>query len=179
MNPNPEQFTALIAKYKLSHPVSADDQRYILNSTRPTLTALLELKGVYGSAFGAFIALQILFRKAGIKLTLIQTKIVAGLTATVLTMASVAGIVTAANYIKQKLDESKKTVGEKKQNVIPDLKTDDQIKQYYNKLDEVYLDDGSRLVGAVIFQDRNILRIHTIHGVIQLPVTSVRIIKLR
>jgi hypothetical protein len=179
MNPNPEQFTALMGTYKLSHPISADDQRYILGRTRPSLKALLKMKGVYGTAVGAFIVFQIILRKAGLKLTLIQTKIVAGLTATALTTASVAGTVTGAGYIKKKLDESGKSGEEKKETSAPDLKTDEQIKQYYHKLEEVYLDDGSRLVGAVVYQDNNVIRIHTVHGVIELPVKSVQTIKLR
>ncbi len=179
MNLNPEQFTALMGKYRMSHPISADDQRYILDSTRPSLTALLKKKGVYGTAAGAFIVLQIILRKAGFKLTLIQTKIVAGLTATALTTASVAGTVAGATYIKKKLDETKKSGEEKKENAIPNLETDEQIKRYYHKLEEVYLDDGSRLVGAVIYQDNKAMRVHTVHGVIELPVKSVRTIKLR
>ncbi|HPV40207.1 MAG TPA: hypothetical protein PKX40_03445 [Spirochaetota bacterium] len=179
MNQYPEQFTALMGKYKLSHPVSVDDQRYILDRTRPSLTALLKRKGAYGTALGAVILLLVIFRKAGIKLTLIQAKIVAGLTATALATASVAGTVTVTNYIKKKSDDSKKSGVEKMDIPVPDLKTNDQIRQYYNKLEEVYLDDGSRLVGAVIVQDRKTIQVHTIHGVVHLPVTSVQTIKLR
>ncbi|MBN2159251.1 MAG: hypothetical protein JW807_07635 [Spirochaetes bacterium] len=179
MKTNAEQFTALMAKYGLSHPIPADDQRYILNSIHPSLKALLKRKGLYSSALGTVILLILLFKKAGIKLSLIQAKIVAGLTATALATASVTGTVTAAHYIKKKIDESKKTGEEKKRDGVPDLKTDSQIREYYQKLEEVYIDDGTRLVGAVIFQDRKTIKIHTIHGVIQVPVTSVRTIKLR
>ncbi|HOT46429.1 MAG TPA: hypothetical protein PLM53_16875 [Spirochaetota bacterium] len=179
MNHNPEHFTALTGKYRLSHPVSMDDQRYILDSTRPSLTALLKRKGVYGTALGAVILLLGISRRAGVSLTMVQAKIAAGLTATVLAAASVAATVTATGYIMKRIDDSKKSGSEKKDIPVPDLKTDDQIRQHYNKLEEVHLDDGTRLVGAVIFQDRTTIKVHTIHGVVQLPVTSVQSITVR
>ena len=174
MTTNTEQFTALMGKYRLSHPVSMDDQRYVLDSTRPSLTALLKRKGAYGAALGAVILLLGVFRKAGVSLTLVQAKIVAGLAA-----ASVTGAVTATHYVKKKMDEQKKSDVEKMDIPLPDLKTNDQIRRHYSKLEEVYCDDGSRLVGAVISQDRKTIKVHTIHGVVQLPVNSVRKILVR
>ncbi len=179
MTTNTEQFTALMGKYRLSHPVSMDDQRYVLDSTRPSLTALLKRKGAYGAALGAVILLLGVFRKAGVSLTLVQAKIVAGLAAAALAAASVTGAVTATHYVKKKMDEQKKSDVEKMDIPLPDLKTNDQIRRHYSKLEEVYCDDGSRLVGAVISQDRKTIKVHTIHGVVQLPVNSVRKILVR
>ncbi len=61
----------------------------------------------------------------------------------------------------------------------PVLKTEKAIKEYYNKLEEVSLDDGTVLVGAVIYQDTSVARIHTPHGIIQVPTRSIKTIRMR
>lgn len=61
----------------------------------------------------------------------------------------------------------------------PVLRTEKAIKEYYRKLEEVSLDDGTILVGAVIYQNASVARIHTIHGVIQVPTRSIKTIRMR
>lgn len=56
----------------------------------------------------------------------------------------------------------------------PVLRTEKAIRDYYKKLEIINLDDGSTLVGAVIFQNQKIVRIHTTNGVIQVPTYSVK-----
>ncbi len=61
----------------------------------------------------------------------------------------------------------------------PVLKTEAAIREYYHKLEEVNLDDGSVLVGAVIYQNASVARIHTSSGVIQVPTSSIKTIRVR
>ena len=56
----------------------------------------------------------------------------------------------------------------------PVLKTEKAIRDYYKKLEIINLDDGSTLVGAVIFQNQQVVRIHTTNGVVQVPTYSVK-----
>lgn len=65
------------------------------------------------------------------------------------------------------------------QSAPPVLKSEQAIKEYYHKLEEVNLDDGSTLVGAVIYQDSRIARIHTTAGVVQIPTGSIVNIRMR
>jgi hypothetical protein len=65
------------------------------------------------------------------------------------------------------------------QSAPPVLKSEQAIKEYYHKLEEVNLDDGSTLVGAVIYQDSRIARIHTTAGVVQVPTGSIVNIRIR
>ncbi len=58
-------------------------------------------------------------------------------------------------------------------NKPPVLKTEKQIREYYNKLERVNMEDGSVLIGAVIGQSGTHLRIHTVNGIISVPKTAV------
>lgn len=61
----------------------------------------------------------------------------------------------------------------------PLLKSEQAIREYYHKLEEVNLDDGSILIGAVIYQDTRVARIHTTAGVVQVPTGSIVTIRIR
>jgi hypothetical protein len=61
----------------------------------------------------------------------------------------------------------------------PVLRTEKAIKEYYHKLEEVNLDDGTTLIGAVIYQDSRKVKIHTASGIIQVPTSSIRNIRMR
>jgi hypothetical protein len=61
----------------------------------------------------------------------------------------------------------------------PVLKTEKAIKEYYHKLEEVNLDDGTTLIGAVIYQNSRIAKIHTSSGIIQVPTASIKNIRMR
>ncbi|OHD64556.1 MAG: hypothetical protein A2176_08475 [Spirochaetes bacterium RBG_13_51_14] len=175
---NTEQFNNLIAKYALSRPISLADQRYILKRRKASLKILLKKKGAYSVLIMIVVGISTMFKKMGINLSLVQSKIIAGVTAAAVSTGSAGGAYKAALYIKKKISESKKVEEERERavadNGAPVLITHEQIKDYYHKLEEVNLDDGSRLIGAVIYQDRRIARIHTIHGVIEVPVKSIK-----
>jgi hypothetical protein len=82
-----------------------------------------------------------------------------------------------------KEEPGKKAVEAKKETAAPSappvLKSEQAIKEYYHKLEEVNLDDGSTLVGAVIYQDSRIARIHTTAGVVQVPTGSIVNIRIK
>jgi hypothetical protein len=80
---------------------------------------------------------------------------------------------------KPESGEKKEDASVKAGSTLPVLKTDAAIKEYYHKLEEVSLDDGSILVGAVIHQDASVARIHTSSGIIQVPTSSIKTIRLR
>ncbi len=82
--------------------------------------------------------------------------------------------------IKQsETEETKKDTPVKADTAPPVLKTEAAIKEYYHKLEEVNLDDGTVLVGAVIFQNTSVARIHTAGGVIQVPTGSIKTIRMK
>lgn len=61
----------------------------------------------------------------------------------------------------------------------PVLKSENEIREFYNKLEEISIDDGSMLVGAVIYQDASTVKIHTVNGIIQVPTHSIKNIRMR
>ena len=61
----------------------------------------------------------------------------------------------------------------------PVLKTEAAIREYYHKLEEVDLDDGTTIVGAVIYQNASVAGIHTASGVIRVPTNSIKTIRMR
>jgi hypothetical protein len=190
MNTTTEQFGRVLAKYSLSRPLSPDDQRYILMQRKAALTKLLRQKGAYGAFFMTFLGIKIFFNKFGISLSLVQSKIIACMTAASISAGSLTGAYTAARYVKLRMDEAsrpaeKPAASEKlpirmdTTTAAPRLTTDIAIRKFYNKLEQVDLDDGTRLVGAVIYQDARTVRVHTIHGIIEIPVTGIRSIRIR
>lgn len=193
-----EQFGRVLEKYSLSRPLSRDEQRHILKRRKAGLRLILRRKGGYGGLFIAIVGVQLFFRKFGISLSLVQSKIIAGATAAAVSAGSMTGAYTAARYVKLRIDgaarraavpaavetrpapaEVKASPRGKLKITAPSLTTDSAIRKYYNKLEQVDLDDGTRLVGAVIYQDAVTVRIHTIHGIIDIPVTSIQRIRIR
>jgi hypothetical protein len=181
MNIQAEQLSRVLEKYSLSRPLSPADQRYILGRSRSSLRRLLKARGAYGLFFGMIIATGYLFRKMGIKLTLLQSKIIAGVTAAVMTAGSATGAYRAGEYIKEKITgrPQEEKVREESIPAEPELRSTAEIQKHYNKLEEINLDDGTRIIGAVIYQDSETIRIHTEQGIIRLPVKSVTGIKIK
>jgi len=193
-----EQFGRVLEKYSLSRPLSRDEQRHILKRRKAGLRLILRRKGGYGALFIAIVGVQLFFRKFGISLSLVQSTIIAGATAAAVSAGSMTGAYTAARYVKLRIDgaarrtavpaavetrpapaEVKVSPRGKARITAPSLITDSAIRKYYNKLEQVDLDDGTRLMGAVIYQDAVTVRIHTIHGIIDIPVTSIQRIRIR
>jgi len=63
--------------------------------------------------------------------------------------------------------------------IVPTLNSEKAIKEYYRKLEEISLDDGSILVGAIIMQNQDDVKIHTTHGIIKVPISSIKNVKMR
>jgi hypothetical protein len=189
MNETTEQFGRVLTKYALSRPLSPEDQRYILNQRKASLKKLLRQKEAYGAFFMTLLGIRLFFKKFGISLSLIQSKIIAGVTAAAVSAGSMTGAYTAARYVSYRIDRARHAeqsaevrtppVQEEKAAPAPRLSTDSAIRKYYNKLEQVDLDDGTRFVGAVIYQDARTVRIHTVHGIIEIPVTSIRSIRIK
>ncbi len=73
-----------------------------------------------------------------------------------------------------KKESSGKTVSKKNPvKAVPVLKTEAEIREYYNKLEQINLDDGTILVGAVVSQNAGKVRIHTTHGIVAIPRSSI------
>lgn len=88
-------------------------------------------------------------------------------------------IETALGQPQEKKPEE---IGEEKaaqQAAPPVLKSEQAIREFYHKLEEVNLDDGSTLIGAVIYQDSRVARIHTTAGIVQVPTRSIVNIRIR
>ncbi|HOD16549.1 MAG TPA: hypothetical protein PLA65_01420 [Spirochaetota bacterium] len=185
-----EQFSRVLEKYSLSRPLSPDEQRYILKRRKAGLRKILRQKGGYSALLLAILGVQLLFKKFGLSISLLQAKILAGVTAVAVSAGSITGAYTAARYVKIKIDEAARRAEipaavetrpapVEVKRPAPALTTENAIRNHYNRLEQVDLDDGTRLVGAVIYQDSSTVRIHTIHGIINLPVTGIRSIRIR
>lgn len=55
----------------------------------------------------------------------------------------------------------------------PDLRTEEAIRRHYHKIEVVSLDDGTKLVGAIIGQNDAAISVHTVNGVIDIPRSSI------
>ena len=185
-----EQFSRVLEKYSLSRPLSQGEQRSILKRRNDGLRMILRQKGGYGALFLAILGVQLFFKKFGLSLSLLQSKIIAGVTVAAVSAGSMTGAYTAARYVMIRIDEASRRAEipaaidappapAAVNKPAPALATDSAIRTYYNKLEQVDLDDGTRLVGAVIYQDSSTVRIHTIHGIIEIPVASVRSIRIK
>lgn len=71
--------------------------------------------------------------------------------------------------VSQPEDNQKKAAA----TAAPAFKTEQEIRNYYKRLERVKLDDGTVLIGAIIFQDSKNVKINTVNGVITVPAGSV------
>jgi hypothetical protein len=81
--------------------------------------------------------------------------------------------------ISQEPESKQEVKPDKKEKQAPVLKTERAIKEYYHKLEEVELDDGTTLIGAVIYQNTAVAKVHTPHGIVQVPTRSIKTIRMR
>src|SRR4030067_2830344 len=98
MNGTVEQFKLLLEKYKLLEPVSHEQQDYISQQRQADLQALLKKIGRYGVIFWLSILIYSGLKKFGITVTLIQSKIILGITAITIASGSGAGVYTGTKY---------------------------------------------------------------------------------
>jgi hypothetical protein len=61
----------------------------------------------------------------------------------------------------------------------PILETDREIKEYYHKLEEVTLDDGTRLLGVIYLQDSKNVKMNTSSGVVTIPISGIVQVKMK
>jgi hypothetical protein len=94
-----EKLKILFATYKVSEPMSLEQQDYIIKQRTSDLKVLLEKTGRYGSIFWFSVLIYEGLRKFGIQVTLVQSKILIGLTATLIVSGSSAGAYTGAKYL--------------------------------------------------------------------------------
>ncbi|HOO72559.1 MAG TPA: hypothetical protein PK926_12425 [Spirochaetota bacterium] len=74
MKGDEQVFNMIMAKYRLSEPLTADEQAFVIKSRRKVLKSLLKKYGKYTPLFWFLILLAMMFRNAGVKLTFIQAK---------------------------------------------------------------------------------------------------------
>jgi hypothetical protein len=99
MSDDMKQLRVLIDTYKLSRPVSPELQQYVIDSRMPDLRHILMKSGKYSLIAWLVIMIFSLFRKYGLHVTMIQSKIIAGITAAALASGSAAAVYGGARYI--------------------------------------------------------------------------------
>jgi hypothetical protein len=113
MNTGVDTFRALLAHYKLSEPVSPELQEYIIRQRKSDFKRLLRKTGQLGLMFWFSVLVYETLKEAGIKLSIIQAKIVAGITATAIASGSAAGVYKGATYIREAVIKIKAETEEK------------------------------------------------------------------
>jgi hypothetical protein len=99
MNDDIKRLRNLVDTYKLSRPVSPELQQLVIDSRSPDLRQILMKSGKYGVISWIVIMIFTLFRKYGIHITMIQSKIVAGITAAAVASGSAAVAYRGAKYV--------------------------------------------------------------------------------
>ncbi|OHD63496.1 MAG: hypothetical protein A2176_11340 [Spirochaetes bacterium RBG_13_51_14] len=131
MNTSVEQFHQLLGRYKLSRPVSPGDQEYIINSRKQDLKDLLRKKGKYSLILWIVIAIYAGIRKFGIHITMVQSKIIAGMTAVAVVSGSSTGVYQGTKYVIKAISKPPAKVEEKIDEpdsgmTIPDRRTTEE-----------------------------------------------------
>lgn len=99
MSDDIKRLRTLIDTYKISRPVSPEHQQYVIGSRMPDLRQVLKKTGRYSLAAWIVIMIFSLFRKYGFHITMIQSKIIAGITAAAVASGSAAAVYGGARYI--------------------------------------------------------------------------------
>jgi len=99
MSDDIKRLRLLIGTYKLSRPVSPELQQYVIDSRMPDLRRILKKSGAYTLLAWLVIIIFSIFRKYGLHVTMIQSKIIAGLTAAAVASGSAAAVYGGARYI--------------------------------------------------------------------------------
>lgn len=99
MNNDKQRLRHLVDAYRLSRPVSPELQRIAIKSRKPDLRRILKKSGRYGLLSWLVIMIFMLFRKYGLQVTMLQSKIIAGITAAAVASGSAAGTYKGVKYI--------------------------------------------------------------------------------
>ncbi len=115
MNDTIAQFNTLLEKYKLVEPISPEQQEYIIKQRKSDLKKLLKKTGQYGIIIWLSILIFERLRDFGITLTLVQSKIILGLTAAAIASGSATGVYTGTKYIIKAIKKPEMKIEEKTQ----------------------------------------------------------------
>lgn len=102
MNDDVKRLRTLADTYKLSRPLPPALQEYVIANRMPDLRLILKKAGRYSLISWFVIMIFTLFRKYGIHITMIQSKIIAGVTAAAVASGSAAGAYRGTKYIIEK-----------------------------------------------------------------------------
>lgn len=94
-----KKLRTLMDTYKLSRPVSPELQQFAIESRIPDLRRILMKAGKYSAITWLVIIIFTLFRKYGLHITLIQSKIIAAVTAAAVASGSAAVAYRGAKYV--------------------------------------------------------------------------------
>jgi hypothetical protein len=138
MSDTVEKLKILLATYKISGPISPNQQDYIIKQRKSDLKDLLKKTGGYGSIFWLSVLMYEGLRKFGIQVTLVQSKILLGITATLIVSGSSAGVYTSAKYIinvinRQHVKVEEKMIERKAEQINFNKKKSDQNKPLNEK----------------------------------------------
>ncbi len=98
MNETVEKFSLLLSNYRLSEPISAEQQEYIIKRRKSELRDLLKVTGRLGVFFWLAVIIYEGFKSVGIKLSFVQCKIILGITAAAMAAGSGTGIYSGSKY---------------------------------------------------------------------------------
>ncbi len=131
MNDDIQRLRKLVDTYKLSRPVSPELQQYVIDSRTPDLRNILRRSGKYGLVSWFVIMIYMLFKKYGFHITMMQSKIIAGITAAAVASGSGAVIYRGAKYIidasvrppakiDETIDRAEPGIENHTENILPD-----------------------------------------------------------
>jgi len=110
-----ENFNNLLAAYKLTEPVSPEQQEYIIEQRRSDLKVLLKITGQLGIVFWLTVMVYEGLKSIGLKLTLIQCKIILGIATAAVASGSATGVYTGTKYIIKAIQKPEVKIEEKKE----------------------------------------------------------------
>ncbi len=122
MNDTITQFNALLEKYKLIEPVSPEQQEFIIKQRKAELKKLLKKTGQYGIVIWLSILIFERLRDWGISLTLVQGKIILGLTVAAIASGTSIGGYMAAKYVIKAVLEPERKIEERTEEKTEEIK---------------------------------------------------------
>ncbi len=100
---NTRQLYAVLSKYRLAYPLPEEVQNYIYRDRKETLKSILKITGTAGMLFWLAVILNIVLKKLGITLTILQSKIILGVTICAIAASSSTGTYKAVKYVHSKI----------------------------------------------------------------------------
>jgi hypothetical protein len=123
------QLFEVLNKYKLAYPVPGDIQDFIEEDRKETLKTILKITGAAGLLFWLALIFQITIKKLGISLSILQSKLIVGITVCAVATGSTTGTYQAVKYVQKKVIHKEQKVE------IPEKKTEETIEKKKLKKD--------------------------------------------